>query len=197
MTETIETFVAQLKTQGVDAGKAEAQALLADATTQAESIVAKAQTRAEKTLADASAQAESILQRAQTELQLASRDIVATLRATLDRALTALLGEATTVALGDGEFIKTLLAEMLSAYATADAAGESNIEINLSTELQSGLSAWLAQQCATARVRTELAQAGFEYEINGAKVEVTTPAVVELLSTMVSAALRELLTQTD
>lgn len=195
MAETIETFVQQLKTQGVDAGKAAADTLVSDATAQATAIVADANAQAEKTVAAAQAEAASILQRAQIELQLASRDTVATLRSTLNTALTAILGDAAKAALSDGEFVKTLLASMLSAYAAADAAGESNIEINLSSELKGDLADWLQTQCNTDRVRTELAQAGFEYEIDGAKVEVTTAAVVELLSSMVSTSLRDLLTQ--
>ncbi|MBT3279331.1 MAG: hypothetical protein HN909_09040 [Phycisphaerales bacterium] len=194
MADTIETFVEQLKTQGVDAGKAEGETLVSAAEAKAASIVADAMAQGEKTIAAAETKAASILQRAQTELQLASRDTLATLRSSLNDALTALLAKSTTAALNDAEFVKTLLGEVLGAYASADAATTGAVEINLTAEMKTALSDWLAGQCSSDTVRGELRAAGFEYEVDGAKVEVTTAAVVELLSSMVSPALRELLT---
>ena len=91
MAESIETFVAKLQNEGVQAGREEADKIIADAKKQAEQIVADAQDQSEKTIANANAEAENILSRGKTELSLAARDAVLRLQETLGKCLQAIL----------------------------------------------------------------------------------------------------------
>jgi len=59
MTETIESFVAKLKTEGMEAGQKQAQQLCDDAKQQAQQIISQANEQAEKIIADAKVKADS------------------------------------------------------------------------------------------------------------------------------------------
>ena len=74
MTETIESFVEKLKSEGVEEGKRQAEQLREDAEQQARQIISDAEKQAQKAIGDAKAEAESILFRNRTELELAARD---------------------------------------------------------------------------------------------------------------------------
>jgi V/A-type H+-transporting ATPase subunit E len=192
MAETIESFVAKLQAQGVDAGKKKAKQLQEEANQNAEKIVADAQAQAEKIIADAKAQAENDLARGRTELQLAARDTALRLRETLTAALNAVLSSKTRQELSDGDFLKQVLVEIVRVYAQNDAAGES-IEVNLTPEMKQNLSDWATKELSNVDLEGELSQAGFEYTATGATVEVTVDSVVESLSALVSPKLRSIL----
>ncbi|MFP4356356.1 MAG: hypothetical protein ACLFUJ_14655 [Phycisphaerae bacterium] len=196
MAQSIESFVSKLQEDGVQAGEKKARQIQDDAARQAETIRTEAQAQAEKTIAQAQAEAESIVSRGRTELQLAARDTVLKLRETLSVALQAVLATATEDALNDPEFIKTALTEITRQYAENDAKGNPAIQVSLSKDMQEKLGDWAIDQLdQKVDIQGVLNQAGFEYKATGANVEVTTDAVVESLSQMVSARLKDVLNQ--
>lgn len=192
MADTIESFVAKLQTEGVEAGKKKAQQLQDEASRNARQIEAEAKARAEKIIADAKAEAENNLSRGRTELQLAARDTALELRETLTAALNAVLSSQTREQLSDSEFIKTVLVEVVRAYAQSDAAGK-KIQVNLTPEMKDKLAQWAQGQLSEVDLKGTLQQAGFEYTATGATVEVTVDSVVESLSSLVSPKLRKVL----
>jgi len=201
MAETIESFVAKLQDEGVQAGKQAAEQIRAEAEKKAEAILAEAKQQAEKAVRTAQAEAKAALERVRTEMQLASRDTLLRLREALNRALAALLAAATKERLADPEFLGPLLREIVLLYAKADAQGGA-IEINVPEPMREQLAkrvlgelAQAAQQPQGAKVdlKGELAEEGFEYTAAGGTVEVTTDSVVATLKAMVSPKLAELL----
>ena len=192
MAESIESFVAKLQAEGVDAGKKKARQLQDEANRNAEQIVADAQAKAEKIIADAKAEAENNLARGRTELQLAARDTALKLRETLTAALNAVLASQTRKELQNEEFLKSVLVEIVQVYARND-AGEEKIQVNLPDEMKDKLSQWATSQLGQVDLQGRLNQAGFEYTATGATVEVTVESVVESLSSLVSPKLRQIL----
>ena len=200
--ETIESFVAKLQAEGIEAGKQAAEKLKGEARQQAERLVEDAKAQAEKIVAEAKAEAEGILARSKTELRLAARDTVLKLRDTLSTALSAILAEAATKKLSDVEFLGTVLHELIMLYATQDMLKKSQMRIDVQPALHEKLVKWALHELGDAvgqaghpsiDLKGRLSQAGFEYEISGATTEVTVESVVEVLSELVSPALRELL----
>jgi V/A-type H+/Na+-transporting ATPase subunit E len=204
MAETIESFVAKLQEEGVQAGEAQAATLREEARKHAEKTIAEAKQQAEKILQDARKEADATLDRSRTELNLAARDTVLKLRDALSRALQAVIRQGSEQALDDLSFLGQVLHEVVESYAKSDREGTDQIRISVKPELRDKLVDWALSEIGKERVENTrkrigidlkgtLHQAGFEYTCAGATVEVTLDSVVELLSQMVSPRLREVL----
>ncbi len=199
MAQTIESFVAKLQAEGVEAGQQAAENIRTEAQREADKIVADAETAAAKIKAAAEKQAADLVSRSQTELQLAARDIVLRLGETLKNALKSVLLSETAEKLSDAEFLTKLLHDLTMRYADADIDREQTIMLNVSQEMQSQVADWALNEMTAKNptktridLRGTLATAGFEYNLSGATVEVTPESVVELLSEFISPRLREL-----
>jgi len=204
MSETIESFVNKLQTEGIQAGEKQADKLRAEAQVQADKILADAHNQAERIIADANAQAKSVLQRGQTELKLAARDTALRLREALQRALKAVLAHKVQEALADTNLIGTLLHEIVLSYAKDLKQHREVMTINIPPDKREQLKQWALREIGeqtveglrgTFQLQTSLAEAGFEYTISGRTVEVTTDSVTAALSDLLSPALGELLAQ--
>ncbi len=202
MGQTIQAFVDKIRTEGIQAGQKEADDLLAEARQQAEQIAAQAAQDAEKVLADAKTEAENIVSRGRTELELAARDAVGKLRDALGRALGAVLAGGAREKLDDEAFIGQVLHEIITAYGQAETKGKKIIRINVPEPMRQKLVQWaiahvgsdnLGGEHITIDLKGTLRQAGFEYNVAGATVEVTVESVVEVLTDLVGPAVREIL----
>ncbi|MCJ7544333.1 MAG: hypothetical protein MUP47_07180 [Phycisphaerae bacterium] len=202
MADTLESFVAKLQAEGVQAGREAAEKIRSDAQAQAKEIVAQARKEAAALLAQAQAQAQGELQRAQTELKLAARDATLRLRDGLNQAVRAALGRGAKAGLTDKDFLCKIIHELVVLYAQADLEGRSTIHVNVSPETRKRLTDWALHEVADQALRpsgstinlTEtLKQEGFELRLAGSAIEVTLESVVNTLAELVSPALREVL----
>jgi len=201
MAETIESFVAKLQSEGVQAGQQAAEKIIAEAKQQAEEIVTGSKEQAARTVAQANNEAEELLSRSRSDLELAARDVLAELREALSRALTAVLTRASREVLTDREFLASTLHELILEYAKADIERDAVMQIDVSAELREKLADWaIAEFQAKAEeagisvdLKGTLNTAGFEYKVSGATVEVTLESVVERLSELVTPQLRQIL----
>ncbi len=202
MADTIESFVEKLKTDGVDAGKAEAAKVVADATAQSEQTAAEAQKQADRIVADAKGEAQRALEQGRNELELAARDVFNRLRAQLSDAIGEVLRRSAAEALTDTQFLTPLIHDVVVSYANQDADGVWPIEVRISDGD--------AEKVVTAVVKAlgdggegklsltgGLKDAGFEYTVSGGVVEVTDASVAAALSEMIAPHLRELLAQSE
>jgi len=200
MADSIESFVTKLQNEGVEAGKQQAEAIRSEAQQEADRIVQEAQEQARRITQEADQQARETRQRAQTDLELAARDTVLRLRDTLGRALRAVLVTGAEQPMRDPEFLKGLIRDVVMQYARADREGQVGIHVNVGEDIQGQLADWCRAQLAPEAhgagiqvdLRGTLREAGFEYEVEGANVEVTRQSVVEVLSDLVSPRLREI-----
>ncbi|MFO7894091.1 MAG: hypothetical protein R6U63_10165 [Longimicrobiales bacterium] len=195
---TLESFVAQLHSEGVEAGRKEAEEVIRAAEAEAEEIVRRARGEAEALVAEAQAEAEAAGERGRAELELAVRDAILQLQASLNAILRSLLDRAVTDQLSDPDELKPLLQEVVKAYARADAeAGPT--EFRVPARAARTLEAWWSRELATAvagagagvpALSGSLSEAGFEYDVGGGTVEVSVESVVEKLMELVRPGLR-------
>jgi V/A-type H+/Na+-transporting ATPase subunit E len=201
MATTLEDFVAQLHTDGVESGRIEAEKLVEEARRQADAVRRGAEEQARSLVAEAEAKAELLVLQAHTELRLAARDTLLQLRASLTDALDAILKQALTPTLTDPANLAQLLKEVVVQYARGDAVGERHIVIDVPEHLSDGLGEWLMQELGRSvegketfvDVRGVLSEAGFEYRVSGGKVDMTLGAVADVLRDMVRPRLWEVL----
>ena len=201
MADSIETFVQKLQQEGVQAGRDEANKLVAEAQAEAERIVAQATEQAESIVSDARGQAEQSLQQGREELQLAARDVQLRLREVVVQALVVVLGRSCTEALADQDFLFKLIRYVVVQYAQKDASGAADIEIQVSDEVLQSLTDWAAREMSPAgeagksqtSLEGGLKSAGFEYTAAGGTVEITPESISTVLGEMFSTRLRELL----
>jgi len=204
MVESIESFVAKLQTEGVQAGQEAARKIRAEAERQAADILANARREAETIVSDARKQAQQHAAQAKSEIDLAARDTVLRLRETLSRLLTAVLSQKARAQLGDTEFLKGVLHDLILAYAQQDCQAGTEMRIKVSPELKAQLTDWALGEMGhgiqgasriTVDLKATLHEAGFEYSTDGATIEVTTDSVTALLAEIVGPELREVLSK--
>ena len=211
---TLESFVARLHDEGVEAGRQEAERLVREARLEADRIVEQARKEAERLSADAEARAAEELSRGRAELEMAARDAVLELSEVLAGGLGALLARSVEEELRDPDFLRSLLKEAVGAYARADAEGQRPIEVRVPAELEDQLESWAFGELArgirggpagpdgeggagaadgTNRVELSatLERAGFEYRAVDGTVEVDVAAAVDLLLGLLTPRLRK------
>ena len=201
MPKNIEAFVETLKSEGVDAGKKVAEQIEADAQAQADQITAQAQAKADQIIADAKVEADKIKSRMDSSLELATRDALLALKEKLSQLLNALLARDVKKALSKEETLAAVIQNVIPAYAKATAKDSVSAEISVPKALKGkliestlkDLVKALKTQGIQAEVKSSLAQAGFEYKIEGSTVEVSTDSVTALLADMIDPELRHIL----
>jgi len=204
MAETIESFVARLQAEGVQAGEQAAKTIREEAERKAEETIAQARQQAEAILADAQRQAKQELAQAKSEMELAARDTVLSLRETLSRALKVIVAHKARGQLSDAEFLKGILHEVVMAYARQDSQGQTDIRVKVAPEMKARLTEWAlgemgrglaASSGVSVDLKAVLRDAGFEYTVDGSTVEVTTDSVTAALSEIVGPELRKVIVQ--
>lgn len=202
MADTIESFVAKLQADGLEAGRKEADQIKQQARAEADRLVKEAKDEADRIVADARRESDGLLERGRTELQLACRDTILRLREALSRAVSAVLSAGTEKALQDVDLVGKILHEVILTYAKADIDGDRRIQINVQPEMREKLVDWALREIKKERMegldtsidlQGTLSTSGFEYSVTGATVEVTRDAVVQLLRELVGPRLREIL----
>ncbi|MFO8014701.1 MAG: hypothetical protein R6X20_15495 [Phycisphaerae bacterium] len=201
MPDSIESFVSKLQNEGVEVGRKEAEKIRAEAQDEADRIIKEAEEKADRIRQDAEREAEDTRQRGRTDLELAARDTVLRLRETLNRALRTVLASGTVESLGDTDFLKGLIHDVVMQYAQADQEGQTRVEVRVSEEAKDQLTEWCRRQLApeaqeagaAVDIKGVLSEAGFEYQVEDANVEVTQASVVETLQDLVSPRLRDML----
>ena len=197
---SIEAFVEKIKQDGVDAGRAQADGLVAQAKAQADEMVAAARKEADKLLAQAKEQAQRQKEKLASETALACRDLVLKLKEDLTALLSGVLKAGVDKAVADEALVRELLKEMVAQYAKLDSAAKGGIELRLSDKMYKSLESWVKGELAAVAgkvrigARPGLSGSGFEVTVSkGATVEISSSALVDALREMVSPALKELL----
>jgi len=201
MADTIESFVAKLQAEGVQAGRHEADKIRNEAQRQADETIRQAKAQADKIVADAENSAKSLLSRARTELDLAARDALFRLREAISQAVQAILTEGAKRQLADTSFLCQVMRELVLLYGQADAERKTVIRFNVPADIQDQLASWVMGELhkaaheanATVDLHGTLASAGFEYRVDGATVEVTVESVVQTLKDLVGPELQRVL----
>jgi V/A-type H+/Na+-transporting ATPase subunit E len=201
MIDSIEGFVSKLQTDGVEAGKREAAEIRSQAEEEARRIIEQANVRAAELVSRGEAEAQRTLSRAQTEMRLAARDSVLRLRDALSAMLRMILQTEVEEPLGEADFLKKLLHDVVMRYAEADVAGKEAMVINVPEDMHHKLAQWAIHELREAlkdsglhfQMHGTLGETGFEYRVTDGTVEVTVSSLVDVLIGMVGPHLREAL----
>jgi hypothetical protein len=191
---TLESFVAQLHDEGVEAGRKQAEEVIRAAEAEAEALLKRARAEAEAHAEEARAEAEAAGARGRAELELAVRDAILQLQATLNAVLRSLITRAAESQLSDPEALKPLLRDVVKAYARADAESrptEFRVPAKAARELKEWWTSELGEALEGVTLSGALTEAGFEYDVGGGTVEVSVDSVVEKLMELVRPGLRE------
>jgi len=206
MSESIESFVKRLRSEGVDEGRAAAEKIEAEAAERATQIIRQAETQAADIRQRAENDAARHRERIDGELRLAVRDSVLALREALGAKLQRIISEQVKTNLSDEGFLKDLIREALVRYVQADSDYKNEIHINLTAEMETRLADWIMhhlreeidpERSGYLELHGTLAKEGFEYQLSNGTVEVSTESVTKTLFELARPELRRLLSETD
>ena len=201
MSESVESFVNKLQTEGIEIGKKAAEKIKKSALHEKEKVLTDAKAEAEKIILKATRDAEQRACMVRNELELAVRDAVLKLGESVSDLLTAILFRRVENELSDPDYIGEIVRTVIKAYANADAHQASRIEINLSKKMRDRLNEGVFEDLlrdlhanpGKRPIQFTLSKAGFEYSIHGSTVEVSPESVSELLAEMVDTELFEII----
>lgn len=199
MVASIESFVERLKQDGIDAGQAQAERIIAEAKSKAENILAEAEGHAQKRLAEAHSQATIALERGKSELALAARDIQARLRERLQNSMAAILKQAAQNALADPQVLAQAIAEIARALVTTKGFGD--IDLKNADQIKKMALALLGAQAPaleSLRLSDGRTQPGFRFHIaRGGTVELDPSSVTEHLMNLCGPTVTAILKTTE
>lgn len=108
----VEELIEKLRSDGIEAGKAEADSLLAKAESDAAHIVEEAKQQAEKIVGDARQEAQRLQKGGEDALNIAMRDIVLKLKAKLNETVSERVKQLIGAELAREDFLRDLIIEV-------------------------------------------------------------------------------------
>lgn len=164
--ENLDALLNKIRSEGVDAAKAEADALLASARQEAEAIVAKAKAEAAAAEAKAKDEAARLAQGAEATIRQAARDVLLKLEQDITKLLEKTLGGAVNEALKPGALVEKLVADAVTTYIK-----DGEVAVAAAPELVPALKQVLSKQ-GNVTVETDAqAGTGFRVRLAGGRVE--------------------------
>ncbi len=131
----LESLIARLREEGVTAGHAEAQRLVADAQSRAHRILEKAEAESRSMVEAARRESESLRRAGEEALRVAARDAVLDLKDQLERRFAADVGKTVSDALRDEALLQRLILEVVGRARTEGGVDRaSQVEVLLPRE---------------------------------------------------------------
>ena len=190
----VAAFAKQLKEDGIDAAKKEAENILAEARKEAKKLLDNAKSEIEKMEKDAENRIAQKRANSEAEVQLAARDLMNSFRKRIEEVGTGLLKGKIAENLNDKEVVKNAISELLKTQKSGQewelAMGE-----KLGKSLADTVTALFKAEDATVKLTEELKKAGFE--LKAAKgnevIEVTEDSISESFKKLLSPELKKIL----
>lgn len=187
----LDALVARLRDEGVSAGRAEAERLVADAQARAHRILEKAEAESKTMVAAAQRESEALRRAGEQALRVAARDAVLDLKDQLERRFAADVGKSVSNALRDEELLKRMILEAVGRARTEGAVDRaSQVEVTLPREavglddlrrkpeeLREGTLAHFVAASAGAMLREGVTFLGAEDDAGGIRLKLTDRAV--------------------
>lgn len=136
-TSGVQLLIEQIRDQGVQAARDEAERLLRDARSQAAAIIAEARAEAETERVKARAEIEAHRAASLDALQLAARDTVLELKARVIARVEEFVKRLVVSATRDKELVRNLVL-VLAGHAAEEFIQDKDIEVRISTSLLEG-----------------------------------------------------------
>ena len=195
MIETdVATFARQLRQDGIDAARSEAERILAEAHTQAAGILQEAEATVRRLEADSRAAMEQDRTRFSAEIGLAARDTMLAVRQQIEQVVMRLLRAKIDDALAAEEVVRAAIIEIIKHHAPGSAW-----EIAVDSRIGASLVAAAVNELFKGReavfaVVEEFGRSGLEFRtIGGGEVlELSADSVAEVFQRLLSPELRKL-----
>ncbi len=126
MENKLEQLTQKLRSEGLERGRNEAEALVVDAQSKAQQIVAEAEAKASKIIQDAQNSAAELAKNTANDVRMASEQTLSSLRRTISGLITAEVVDAkVSQAWQSGEFIERLMVEAVKSWNPESDSGVS------------------------------------------------------------------------
>ncbi|MBE6632044.1 MAG: V-type ATP synthase subunit E [Ruminococcaceae bacterium] len=191
-------LIEQIKKDGVETAKAEADAIIEEAKAEAEKIIADARAQADKILADSKAESKRMVTSGEDTLRQAGRNLLISFRESITRELDAILDQKITEVYSSDELAHLLISIVEQWSKKPDAE---DLAVILNTEdlkrLETLLLAALKEKMLSGITlkANDNFDGGFRISVNNgsAYYDYSAEAVVEMLSNYLSPKVTELL----
>lgn len=199
----VDDLIARLRSDGVNAGRAEAERLVSDAKTEAARILDEARAESDTFLANAKREADAYVQAGQTALETASRDAVLSMKSGIANRFRQDVERLVSKHSVDPEIIKKMILEIVGRTrpATGDGPAEvilpahvvgpdeiranpSDVQSGKATEFVLGLTGEMLRDGISVRAADDLS-GGIRVRLEGNDVE------LDLSDTSIAALLME------
>lgn len=190
----VAAFAKQLKEDGIDAAKKEAEGILAEARKEAKKLLDSAKSEVEKMEKDAESRIAQKRTNSEAEIQLAARDLMSSFRKRIEEVGTQLLKGKVAENLNDKEVIKNAISDLLKTQKTGQewelALGE-----KLGKSLADIVNSLFKAEGASVKLVEELKKAGFELKASQGNevIEVTEDSISESFKKLLSPELKKIL----
>jgi V/A-type H+-transporting ATPase subunit E len=191
MATDVATFTKQLREEGIEAARQEAEKIIAEAKARAQHIIDEAASSVKKMKHDAQEEIAQKVQRSEAEMKLVARDLILMVRKKIEEVAAALLAEKVTEALRSEEVVKDALKALLAQHP-----GSHDWEVKTGQALaKAAIEDLFKKAGARVKLAEGLQKAGFELrQKDGAQViEVTDESVVAAFKRLLSPELGKLL----
>lgn len=192
MAEELRTLLERLQRDGVDAGRQQADAAVAQANQEAQRIVAEARREAERLLAAAQQEADRTIERTQANLQHAARDLLLVLGQRIEDVVREIVGERVGSVL-DGPTVLELATKLIDGFVERGRAAGA-LDLVVGTELKQVLTDAVLQSLRehlqhgiTVHMQPGIGK-GFKIRMGdgGVTHDFTAPAIAAALSDLVT-----------
>lgn len=190
----VAAFAKQLKEDGIEAAKAEASKINAEAKENANKIIANAKLEAEKILKDAESKIAQNKQRSEAEIQLSARDVMNSIKKNIEKVGLALLKEQTAEALNEKDVVTNAITELLKNQESGQ-AWEVSLGKKIAKPLANTVVSLFKKNGAKAKLSEELNKSGFELKSDSGSevIEVTEDSVTEAFKKLLSPELKKII----
>jgi len=190
----VAAFAKQLKGDGIEAAKAEASKINAEAKENANKIIADAKFEAEKILKDAESKIAQNKQRSEAEIQLSARDVMNSIKKNIEKVGLALLKKQTAEALNEKEVVTNAITELLKNQESGQ-AWEVSLGKKIAKPLADTIVSLFKKDGAKAKLSEELNKSGFELKSDSGNevIEVTEDSVTEAFKKLLSPELKKII----
>lgn len=198
----LQELIDQIKKEGVEVSKAEAETILNNAKADAEKIVADAKAEAEKILANARLENERMVKSSEDAIRQAGRNVLISFRESVTKELNAILNENINAVYSSEKLAEIIIKVVEGWGARPDAE---NIAVILNSDslnaLEETLLAGIKQKMLSGVTLkpNDAFIGGFRIAVNEgtAYYDYSAEAVVEMLSTYLSPKVTELLKKAE
>lgn len=169
MTQDLQQLLEKINTDGVEKAKSEAEKIIAQANTQAKIIFETATREAKLQIANAKQEADAFERRAEETIRQSARDTVLNIETSVTAMLTALLLKDVNTALSSTELVAQLASEAVRAYVQ----GKGGLDVVASAKLVDALREKLAAEAlnGVTVISDDHTGAGFKIRLANGRIE--------------------------